>query len=208
MLNPIGSSDWVLCTSGLGYARNHGVRDPIPSHFPPNSLGIALEHTETELLVFLPGQEQYFFVDRRGTTDVDVYETGKGFEHKICNICFVLKPMDEFEKNQRDSKGNIVRRPSCIKCRHDIDQRPMTSREAKEAKRLRPRKGTLFLCPICRKMSIVGVNVKVVADHDHKAGRSRGYLCESCNTGLGRFKDEENILRNAIAYLKKHEAKT
>ena len=171
MRNPIGSSDCVLCASGLGYVRSHGVRETIPSHFPRNSLGIAVQVTETELLVFLPGQEQYFFLDRHATTDVDVYNTGKGFDSKICNRCFVLKPMEDFEKNQRGSKGNIVRRPSCIKCRHDIDQRPMTSRQAKEARRLRPKKGTLFLCPICRKMSIVGVNVKVVTDHEHKAGR-------------------------------------
>lgn len=207
MLNPIGNSSWVLCTSGLGYARSYGVRDTTPSHFPQNSLGIAVEHTETELLVFLPGQDKYFFVDPHATTEVDVYKTGKGFDRKICNRCFVLKSMEEFEKNQRDSKGNIVRRPSCIKCRQDIDMRPMTSKEAKEAGRLRPKKGTLFLCPICRKMSIAGVNVKVVADHDHRAGRSRDFLCESCNTGLGRFQDDQDILRNAIAYLKEHEGK-
>ena len=208
MLNPIGSSNWVLCTSGLGFALSHGVRETIAIHFPKNSLGIAIEHTENESLVFLPGQDQYFFVDSDATTDVDVYKTGKGFDCKICNRCFVLKPMEEFEKNQRDSKGNIVRRPSCIKCRQDIDMRPMTSTQVKETRRLRPKKGTLFRCPICRKMSIAGVNVKVVADHDHRAGRSRDFLCESCNTGLGRFQDDQDILRNAISYLKQHEAKS
>ena len=205
MPNPIGSSDWILCTGGSGYACPHGERDSIRSNFPKNSLAVVMEHTETERLVFLPGQERYFFVDRRATTDIDVYKTGKGYNSKICNRCFVLKPIDEFEKNQKDSKGRTVRRPSCLKCRQDIDRRPMTSREAKEAKRFRPKKGTLWQCPICRKMCIVGVNVKVVADHDHNAGRSRGFLCESCNTGLGRFKDDANILRNAIAYLREHE---
>ena len=205
MPNPIGSSDWVLCTGGSGYACLHSIRDQIPSHFPENSLALILEDSERELLVFLPGQNQQFFVGKEQIAEVDIYRTGKGFEKKICNICFVLKSMDEFQVNQTDAKGRKTRRPSCNICRQDIDRRSIPSREKKEAQRLRPKKGTLWQCPICRKMGIVGVNVKVVADHDHYAGRWRGFLCDSCNTGLGRLKNGENYLRNAIAYLKEHE---
>lgn len=205
MLNPIGNSNWVLCTSGLGYARLHGVRDAISSHFPKNSLGVVLEESETEVLVFLPGQDQHFFVDTDDTTDVDVYRTGKGYDHMICNICFVLKPEEEFQINQTDASGRKTRRPSCNICRQDIDRRSIPKRERDQAKRLKPRDGTLWRCPICRKMGIVGVNVKVVADHNHYAGRWRGHLCDSCNTGVGRFKNGENYLLNAIAYLKENE---
>ena len=208
MPNPIGSSNWILCKSGLGYAFRHGVRDSIRSHFPKNSLAIVLDAFDTELLVFLPGQDQQFFIEKDHTSAVDIYRTGKGFEEKICNVCFVLKPMDEFQINQTDAKGRKTRRPSCNICRQDIDRRSIPSREKKEAKRLRPTKGTLWQCPICRKMGIVGVNVKVVADHDHYAGRWRGFLCDSCNTGLGRLKNGENYLLNAIAYLKEHGTKS
>ena len=38
--------------------------------------------------------------------------------------------------------------------------------------------------------------------HDHKTGRPRAWICDSCNTGIGRFKDEIEILKNAIEYLK------
>ena len=205
MPNPIGSSDWALCTEGLGYARIHDVRDSIRSHFPKNSLAVTLEKLETELLVFLPGVSQQFYVDRGHTTAVDIYRTGKGYDQKICNVCFVLKPMDDYQINQTDAKGRKTRRPSCNICRQDIDRRSIPNREKKEAQRLRPQKGTLWQCPICRKMGIAGVNVKVVADHDHNAGRWRGFLCDSCNTGLGRLKNGENYLLNAIAYLKEHE---
>ncbi|MCY4540334.1 MAG: Hpy99I family type II restriction endonuclease [Chloroflexi bacterium] len=205
MLNPIGQSKWILCTRGLGYACPHGVRDEIRSHFLDNSIGVVLEEMGEEVRVFLPGQDQMFIVDRHDTSDVDVYATGKGYEHMICNICFVRKSENEFQINQTDAKGRKTRRPSCNICRQDIDRRSIPSREKKEAKRLRPKKGTLWRCPICRKMGIVGVNVKVVADHDHYAGRWRGHLCDSCNTGLGRFKNGESYLLNAIAYLKEHE---
>ena len=207
MPSPIGKSSWILCTSGLGYACPHGVRDSIPSNFPPYSLALVMEELSEELLVFMPGLDQHFIVDRNDTAGINVYETGKGHGRLICNRCFVLKHEDEFEVNQTDSKGNKTRRPSCKICRQDIDRRSIPSREKTQAKRLRPQKGSLFRCPICRKMGIVGVNVKVVADHDHYAGRWRSFLCDSCNTGLGRFKNGENYLLNAIAYLKEHEFK-
>ncbi|MCY4146160.1 MAG: Hpy99I family type II restriction endonuclease [Chloroflexi bacterium] len=206
MSSPIGKSSWVLCTSGSGIANTHGVRDSISSHFPENSVGVILDDSAAEWLIFLPGQNQQFFVNREYLAEIDVYKTGKGFETKICNVCFVLKPMDDFQVNQTDAKGRKTRRPSCNICRQDIDRRAIPSRERKLAQKLRPMKGTLWQCPICRKMGIVGVNVKVVADHDHYAGRWRGFLCDSCNTGLGRFKNGENFLRNAIAYLNEHEA--
>jgi hypothetical protein len=44
-------------------------------------------------------------------------------------------------------------------------------------------------------------------DHDHKTGELRGLLCNSCNLGLGHFKDSPHILRKAINYLLKHPIK-
>lgn len=38
-------------------------------------------------------------------------------------------------------------------------------------------------------------------DHCHKTGFARGILCAQCNTSLGGFRDNIDILKNAILYL-------
>jgi len=56
-------------------------------------------------------------------------------------------------------------------------------------------------CAICQ--SPTGSNGKRLAvDHDHQTGEVRGLLCDDCNTGLGKFKDNPNLLATAINYLK------
>lgn len=63
-------------------------------------------------------------------------------------------------------------------------------------------------CAICQRHA-ADLPRKMVIDHDHSCcdgpascGRCvRGMLCGACNTGLGRFGDDVQLLRNAIAYL-------
>jgi hypothetical protein len=69
-------------------------------------------------------------------------------------------------------------------------------------------------CAICRTDVPGGHNGDGIwlVDHDHMCcrGRSgcakcvRGLLCNQCNTGLGMFKDDSDLLRAAIFYLEEH----
>jgi hypothetical protein len=51
-------------------------------------------------------------------------------------------------------------------------------------------------CEICG-----SVYRKLNLDHVHATGKRRGWLCTTCNTGLGSFKDSPSLLRQAAAYL-------
>jgi len=44
-------------------------------------------------------------------------------------------------------------------------------------------------------------------DHCHTTGVARGILCNRCNTGIGQLKDSEQILVNAISYLRRYNSK-
>ena len=55
------------------------------------------------------------------------------------------------------------------------------------------------VCAICGGLSNDKYGLHV--DHDHKSGVVRGLLCNLCNRGLGNFKDNPELLRNAIEYL-------
>jgi hypothetical protein len=60
-------------------------------------------------------------------------------------------------------------------------------------------------CGICRTSDVGRKGSSTLhIDHCHTTGKVRGLLCNGCNNGLGRFKDDPILLRRAIAYLKKH----
>jgi hypothetical protein len=47
----------------------------------------------------------------------------------------------------------------------------------------------------------LGRKLRLNVDHCHVTGKVRGILCNSCNNGLGRFRDNPDLLLKAADYL-------
>lgn len=56
------------------------------------------------------------------------------------------------------------------------------------------------VCAICFKAEIQGRKLSV--DHNHLTGEVRGLLCSKCNMVLGLLGDNDELLLNALNYLK------
>ena len=168
----------------------------------PNSVGFVAEVNGDAAEIFFIGIKQSIKVHITQITFLDLSKTGKPYPSKICNVCHILKGNDEFDVNQTDAKGRKTTRPSCKNCRILIDGEPLKSDERKRMLEKKP-KG-VFTCPICQKTSIPFVTANLVIDHDHNTGNARDWICDSCNTGLGRFKDNVKLLEAVIKYLQLH----
>lgn len=110
--------------------------------------------------------------------------------------------MDELEKKQRNLKytfGRSIRAKEKYRNNPELKRRSVVHKhgltvEAYDA--LMEVQGGV--CKICGNPQI---DKALYIDHDHFTGRIRGLLCNNCNTGLGMFKDNSELLGNAIKYL-------
>jgi hypothetical protein len=73
------------------------------------------------------------------------------------------------------------------------------------------------MCEICGKSEtelpdVFGHGGKIKSkwrlDHCHRSGMFRGFLCDNCNIGLGKFMDSPDLMKNAIAYLSRTSIKS
>lgn len=59
-------------------------------------------------------------------------------------------------------------------------------------------------CAICRtEIGLDDAAVRACVDHCHRTWWIRGMLCSRCNSGLGFFRDDPELLRGAAAYLER-----
>jgi hypothetical protein len=134
---------------------------------------------------------------------------------KECTRCHQVKPLDAFAPR---GTGRAKRHSACIECNHtrtsELRQDPAVSKRLSERGYFSKIKCQFGLdrdtysqmlsgqegkCAICRQLPS---KKKLSVDHCHATGRVRGLLCTTCNSLLGRCKDNPQILRLAVEYLR------
>ncbi len=122
---------------------------------------------------------------------------------KICKECKIKKSIKDFAPNQYGKNNRILRRPVCRECYAKKKKPNSEEKNLYELEHPRPKIGEHFTCPICKRDFIREHKNDVVLDHSHIDGSIRGWLCSSCNTSLGKFRDDINILQRAIKWIQK-----
>jgi hypothetical protein len=168
-----------------------------------NDVGVIRDTTGDSSEVFFLKIKNSFVIRHGDLREVDPTKYGDAHPEKICNVCHRILPTSQFDPNQNGKGDRQVRRPSCKDCRKTIDGVSILAAEKRKWMATKP-EHVDFECPICKKITIAGLTSKVVLNHDHATGRVLGWICDSCNTGLGRFKDDIQVLNEAIEYLKTH----
>ncbi len=167
-----------------------------------NEIGIMESEAPTSCSIMFVRIQISIDLPRRDFRVFDPALTGDMFPKKVCNVCHRLCSTTEFPKNQNGKNNRIIRRPTCNHCREPMDGMRLSLTEKRFWEKSKPYLER-FECPICLKVTIPGLTSKVVLDHNHANGKARGWICDSCNTGVGRFKDDINLLKTAIKYLQK-----
>lgn len=131
---------------------------------------------------------------------------------KHCTKCGEQKPLSEFHKNKK-SKDGFTR--YCGKCctnqsKEWYRKNPNVKRNANlireygitleqfEAMKVAQHNK----CGICK--SDFKNSVDTCVDHDHTTKKVRELLCNHCNRAIGLLKESPEILKSALAYLKKY----
>lgn len=168
-----------------------------------NLVGILVEDLKDYSLVSFTCCDMPLKIIKSAMKTFNPNETGDSYPKKVCNVCCKLLDTSLFSKNQNGKNNRSIRRPSCDDCRKIIDGVSMTNQEKKKWSPLKPQL-EIFECPICKKKTIPRLTSKVVLDHNHTNGKARGWICDSCNTGIGRFKDDVSLLKSAIEFINKN----
>ena len=82
-----------------------------------NSVGLVNAVNGSLATVFFVGCNKINEVSIQLLNIIDIRKTGKPYDKKICNICHILKKINEFDINQTDAQGRKTTRPSCKVCR-------------------------------------------------------------------------------------------
>lgn len=124
---------------------------------------------------------------------------------KTCSKCKVEKDISNFSFDR--SKPSIYR-ADCKECRKAVTRRYYSLNKEKFKDYHNKQKYSItseeYKSLIANGCEVCGSFENLVVDHDHKSGKVRGCLCNSCNCAEGYLKGDINIMLNLIEYVTRH----
>jgi hypothetical protein len=129
--------------------------------------------------------------------------------YKVCSRCKQTRPLSDFARSKAHSQGRFAYCKPCFTEYSRSHVKAISWRKhygisQDEYWRLYEAQGGV--CAICGQPETrihKGTPAHMQVDHDHETGAIRGLLCGSCNTALGRFRDNPGLLQRALDYLRR-----
>lgn len=140
---------------------------------------------------------------------------------KSCTKCNLILDFTEFNKKNKSSSTGY--QSQCRKCNNKVNVE--WNKKTKDVRRhrllhysyglslgafdtmMQEQEGRCLICQF--KFDMNGEhNQKAMVDHCHETGQIRGLLCNMCNQGIARFRDNPEIARRAATYLETAKKKT
>ena len=123
-------------------------------------------------------------------------------DYRVCSKCKEKKHIQNYSLQM----GGKARRTECKECAY----KNAVLREQLMKENPKPT-DVDYMCPICKNTEEqLKFNGQFhdrsvwVLDHNHSNGTFRSWICNNCNMGLGKFNDNEETVKEALKYLKKH----
>lgn len=120
---------------------------------------------------------------------------------KYCKPCRPAQKRKNHALGMRNWRSKNQDRSRRVKAAWDLRKYGITLEDYESI--FKTQGGTCAICKTCPKGGR-GILRKLVVDHCHRSKKVRSLLCADCNTAIGLMKEDLEILKSAMAYLRRH----
>lgn len=145
----------------------------------------------------VPPEKKAFCKHGHKMTESNTYHPPSNPRLNICRACVAIRgkawALSNPEKRRENCRRALRNKP---KGNYYLKKYGLTPEMyAQQAEKQNNR------CAICNEEE---KGKRLSVDHDHSTKKVRELLCSRCNTSIGKFSDDPELLRKAAEYLEKH----
>lgn len=190
------------------YHKNRANLDGLTAYCKPCARELAAEQRDRAVAARKPTDTKHC---RRCDTVKLVSEfhkdaRGRDGLYSYCKECAKAKTRAWVQANPEKAKAQAKKRQALGLNRAQIRFRKYGIGAMEYAALLASQNGA---CAICKRTASGRKDsTELCVDHCHTSNEIRGLLCHSCNRGLGLLQESEDVLEQAVAYLRRSRSRT